>query len=62
MDQVATTIDLNELEDLPNIINKKLLSDNKDIKKLRDKSIFNYGHAGDVCAKQLKELLQGDLK
>ncbi len=62
MNQVATITSLDELSNLTNIINKKLQEDNKNIKTLRDKSIFNYGHAGEVCAKQLEDLLKEEIK
>ena len=55
---ISTEINIAQVDNLPGIVNQALSSDFVgNIRKLRDESIFNYGYAGKVAAKQLVKLL-----
>jgi len=56
--KVATKICSNQIDSLPKTINQIVNDDCKgDLRRFRDESVFNYGNAGKVAAKQLKHIL-----
>jgi hypothetical protein len=58
INKVATEININQIQELPHLVSKILKSDRlSSIRQLRDESIFNYGKAGKVAAKQIEDLL-----
>lgn len=60
LDQIGQTINQNQIEEIPAIINA-LLEQNtitQQLRDLRDQSLYNYKNTGEVIANQLIELLE----